>query len=58
MMRFGELWHRVDVLCWHPILRASPGVISLPLSFLTVRTTEAAVAYGAPELPHGAAEIR
>lgn len=26
--------------------------------FLTVRTTEAAVAYGAPELPHGAAEIR
>lgn len=25
---------------------------------LTVRTAEAAVAYGTPELPHGAAEVR
>ena len=34
VMRFGELQHHVDVLCGHPILKASPGVISLPLSFL------------------------
>lgn len=51
VMRFGELRHHVGVL---PLLVS----FLFPFLFLTVRTTEAAVAYRAPELPHGAAEIR
>lgn len=43
--------------CVSSIPETLPGVMSLPL-FLTVRTAEAAVAYGTPELPHGTAEIR
>lgn len=52
-----EFRHQVNVLCvihsWEPLMVS----FLFPFLFLTVRTTEAAVAYWTPELPHGTAEI-